>query len=192
VLSKAACWAAVDLGVRLSKQLSRSAPVEQWEETRQEIRRTVEGKGYDKERGVFIQAFDRPVMDASLLLLPAFGFVDYVDKRMIRTTDAVWDDLAKDGYVRRYAAGNDSLDGAEGAFLACSFWMVECLARQGRFQRAKELFERTLTAGNDLYLFSEEYDPKTKEMLGNFPQGLTHLSLIAAAVTLSQPGRENT
>jgi len=191
VLSKAACWAAADLGIRLSRRLSRTAPVERWERARQEIRGAIEEKGYDQKRGVFIRAFDRPEMDASLLLLPAFGYVEYDDERMIRTTDAVWGELAKDGFVRRYAIGNDDLEGEEGAFLACSFWMVECLSRQGRFRKAKELFERTLAAGNDLCLFSEEYNPRTKEMLGNFPQGLTHLSLIAAAVTLSQSGAES-
>ena len=186
VLSKAACWAAIDRGIRLSKDLNRKAPLEKWKKAHEEIRRLVEEKGYDKSRGIFIQAFDHPVMDSSLLLLPVFGFVDYDDERMVRTSDAVWEELAVDGFLQRYPSDDDELRGDEGVFLACSFWMVECLARQGRIERAKEIFERTLTAGNDLYLFSEEYNPRTGEMLGNFPQGLTHLSLIAAAVTLSQ------
>ena len=87
--------------------------------------------------------------------------------------------------MRRYGPQNDEMDGREGTFLACSFWLVECLAYQGRVEEAQEVFEKALTAGNDLYLFSEEYDTNAGEMLGNFPRDLTHLSLIAATVALS-------
>jgi len=87
--------------------------------------------------------------------------------------------------LRRYPSGDDDLPGEDGAFLACSFWLVNCLARQGRSAEAREWFERTLSAGNDLLLFSEEYDPATRQMLGNFPQALTHLSLITAAIALT-------
>jgi GH15 family glucan-1,4-alpha-glucosidase len=185
VQSKAMCWSALDRGVKMAEELSRKAPVEKWKKSRDEIRRTVEDNGYEGRRGVFIQAFDVPKMDAALLLLPLTGFVNYDDERMIRTTDAVREDLEENGFLRRYAADGDGMEGREGAFLACSFWLVECLAGQRRKEEAHKVFKKALSAGNDLGLFSEEVDPRTGEMLGNFPQGLTHLSLIAAAVALN-------
>ena len=125
-------------------------------------------------------------MDAGLLLLPTTGLVDFTDERMIRTTDAVRADLEEDGLLRRYAVGNDEIRDKEGVFLACSLWLAECLARQSRLDEAREVFDRVLSTGNDLGLFSEEYNTETREMMGNFPQGLTHLSLIAAAVAITE------
>jgi GH15 family glucan-1,4-alpha-glucosidase len=117
--------------------------------------------------------------------------VDWRDERMLRTTDAVQEDLARDGLILRYPAGNDGMEGSESTFCCCSFWLAECLACQGRLERAEEVFQRALAAGNDLGIFSEEYDPRSREMLGNFPQALTHLSLIAAAVAMDRnDGRE--
>ncbi len=185
VQSKVMCWAAVDYGIRLAEDLGREAPLAEWKKVRDEIRSAVEKKGYDSERGVFTQAFGYNSMDAALLLLPTVGFIDYCDERMIRTTDAVWQDLGENDFLRRYAADDDELAGKEGAFLACSFWLVECLAYQGRLDQADDVFKQVIKAGNDLYLFSEEYDTESLELLGNFPQGLTHLSLIAAAVAMS-------
>jgi GH15 family glucan-1,4-alpha-glucosidase len=185
VQSKTMCWAAVDRGIRLARQLQRDAPLETWSRARQQIRQAIERQGYDPKRGIFIQAFEHPVMDASVLLLPAVGFIAYGDDRMIHTVDAIREGLGEDGLLRRYPDGEDGLDGREGVFLACSFWLAECLARQGRRDEAREVFERTLSAGNDLLLFSEQFDTKTGRMLGNFPQGLTHLSLISAAVALA-------
>ncbi len=157
---------------------------------RDEIKRVTEEKGYDRERGVFTQAFDSRQMDASLLLVPLTEFVDYRDRRMIRTVDEIRRELTVDGLVRRYRSENDGMAGEEGVFLPCSFWLAECLALQGRVDEAHEVFRRVLVTGNDLGLFSEEYDPETGEMLGNFPQGLTHLSLITAAVALRKAGAD--
>ena len=186
VHSKVMCWAALNYGIKLSGDLGRKAPVEKWEKAREAVRRAVESKGYDADRGIFIQAFEHPVMDAALLLLPMVGFVAYDDKRMIRTTDAVREELCENGLLRRYSEGDDGLEGREGAFLACSFWLTECLARQGRLDEAHQTFQRAFAVGNDLGLFAEEYDSVADEMLGNFPQGLTHLSLITAAVALNE------
>jgi GH15 family glucan-1,4-alpha-glucosidase len=186
VHSKAMCWVALDRGIRLAENLGRDAPVDKWKKVRDEVRQTVDERGYDPKRGVFIQAFDSWEMDAALLLLPAVGFVDYGDERMIRTTDAIRKDLGQEGFLRRYAAGNDGAAEEEGVFLACSFWLVECLACQGRLDEARKALSRAMAAGNDLGLFSEEYDPGRREMMGNFPQGLTHLSLIAAVVALAE------
>jgi GH15 family glucan-1,4-alpha-glucosidase len=186
VYSKVMCWAALDRGIKLAEHTGRNAPVDEWKQTRNSICRAVETHGYDASRGVFVQAFDHKVMDAALLLLPTVDFVDYRDERMIRTADAVWEELQENGLVRRYKPYDDELPGSEGVFLPCAFWLAECLARQGRTNQAQEIFNRALSAGNDLDLFSEEYDTQSGDMLGNFPQALTHLSLISAAVALAE------
>lgn len=185
VHSKAMCWVAFDRGLKLAAQTGRAAPLEKWRQARQQVRRLIEERGYDRQRGVFTQAFGFSQMDSALLLLPVFGFVDFRDERMMRTTDAVREELEENGLLRRYPAASDEMAGEEGAFLACSFWLVQCLARQGRREAAGRVFQRCLEMGNDLELFSEECDPKTGAMLGNFPQALTHLSLIGAALALS-------
>jgi GH15 family glucan-1,4-alpha-glucosidase len=179
------CWVALDRGLRLATDLGFPAPVERWTATRAAIRAAVEGRGYDPDRGVFTQAFDRPDMDAALLLLPAVGFVAWDDPRMLRTVDAVRAELEVDGLLRRYRAP-DGLAGTEGAFVACTFWLAECLARQGRAAQARAAFARASATANDLGLFAEEFDPATGALLGNYPQALTHLSQIAAAVALEQ------
>jgi GH15 family glucan-1,4-alpha-glucosidase len=186
VHSKVMCWAALDYGIKLAGDLRRDAPLEKWKKAREALRHAVESQGYDAERGVFIQAFGHPAMDAALLLLPTMGFIDYDDKRMVRTTDMVRKELSENGLLRRYSDGDDGLTGREGVFLACSFWLAECLARQGRTQEGRRVFQRVIATGNDLGLFAEQFDPTTDEMLGNFPQGLTHLSLITAAVALNE------
>src|SRR5205085_11447647 len=144
------------------------------------------GDGWDDKRGTFVQSFGSSEMDASLLLLPIFGFIDYDDERMIGTTDAVWHDLDEGGGLLLRYRGNDSLEGQEGTFVACSFWLVECLARQGRLDDARRVFDKAMATANDLGLFSEEFDVGTNELLGNFPQGLSHMSHIAAAVALAE------
>jgi len=184
VHSKVMCWAAVDRGIRLANECLRQAPLERWERAARKIRAAVEHEGYDAERGVFVQAFGSRKLDAALLLLPTVDFIAYDDERMVRTTDAIVADLSDDGLLRRYRGG-DRL-GSEGDFVACGFWLAECLAHQGRVQEAREAFGRANAAANDLGLFSEEFDPSTRTFLGNFPQGLTHLSHIAAAVALDE------
>ncbi len=186
VHSKVMCWAALDRGIRLAGECMRRAPTRRWTKARDQARRAVERRGFDKKRGVFVQAFDRTDMDAALLLLPAVEFVDWDDPRMLRTVDAVRENLsAGPGLLYRYRR-RDGLPGREGAFLCCSFWLVECLARSGQLHEAHEVFEQAVACGNDLGLFSEEVDPRSGEALGNFPQGLTHLAHIDAAVALAQ------
>ena len=186
VFSKAMCWVALDRGIRLAEDLGRDAPLAAWRNSCQEIRQAILTQGVDPKRGVLIQAFDRPVMDASLLLLPMFGFLDARDALMVRTVAALRAELEVDGLLRRYPPREDGLAGEEGVFLACTFWLAECLALQGDLVEARKVFARAAATANDLGLFSEEYDPRRQRMLGNFPQGLTHLSLIAAAASLSQ------
>ncbi len=187
VVSKGMCWLAADRGVRLAEDLGRKAPLNDWRRACAEIYGWIEEKGYDPIRRVFIQAPGHPVMDASLLLLPICGIVAADDDRMVRTVEAVRQDLGQDGLLQRYHS--DDLGGKEGVFLSCSFWLAECLAKQGKIADAETVFRRAASTGNDLGLFSEEYDTQKEEMLGNFPQGLTHLSLISAAVALARASR---
>jgi hypothetical protein len=189
VHSKALCWAAVDRGLRLAEECMRKAPEQRWRKARNEIREAVESEGYDSSRGVFVQAFGAKNLDAALLLLPTVEFLDYDDERMIRTADAIREELDDDGLIRRYDV-DDSLNGREGAFLACSFWLAECYANQHRLDEAREVFDRAVACANELGLFSEEWDTRAREMTGNFPQGLTHLALINAAVSVHDAERE--
>jgi GH15 family glucan-1,4-alpha-glucosidase len=185
VHSKVWCWAALDRGIRLAEECLRRAPVRRWAKERDAVRKAIESQGYDSERGIFVQAFGRKDLDAALLLLPTVDFVDWRDERMVRTADAIREELAAgDGLLYRYTR-DDGMEGQEGAFVACSFWLAECLARQGRLDDAHHVFDRTVTAGNDLGLFSEECEPDSGEMLGNFPQGLSHLAHMAAWDALS-------
>ncbi len=181
VHSKVMCWAALDKGLKLAEECMRKAPERRWEKAREKIRAAVEGEGYDEERGIFVQAFGKKDLDAALLLLPRVGFVAYDDERMVRTTDAIRKELDDDGLLKRYRTKGYE----EGTFLACSFWLAECLAYQGRAEEAGKVFDRALSTSNDLGLFSEEYDTESSELLGNFPQGLTHLSHITAALALA-------
>jgi GH15 family glucan-1,4-alpha-glucosidase len=185
VHSKAMCWSAVDFGIRLSEYYGFASPVDRWRETRAAIREAIERQGYDEGRGIFIQAFDNKYLDAVLLLLPRIGFVPYDDPRMLRTAEAVRISLDVDGLLLRYTSP-DGLPGGEGAFLPCTFWLVACLARQGRTELAQRYYDRASACANDLGLFSEEFDAKSKQMLGNFPQGLTHVSQITARMALTE------
>lgn len=164
----------------------RRAPVRRWKKARDELRETIERRGYDRKRGVYVQAFGRSELDAALLLLPTVEYVAWDDERMQRTVAAVREELdAGDGLVYRYRR-DDGLEGDEGAFLPCSFWLAECLARAGDLGEARAVFDQAVARANDLGLFSEEIDARTGELLGNFPQGLTHLAHIDAAVALAE------
>jgi GH15 family glucan-1,4-alpha-glucosidase len=186
VHSKALCWSALDRGIRLADECMRRAPTRRWKQARDELRKAIERRGYDRKRGVYVQAFDRSELDAAVLLLPTVEFVDWDDERMLRTVGAIREELdAGDGLLYRYRR-DDGLGGREGAFLCCSFWLVECLARAGELEEARWVFDRAVARANDLALFSEEVDPSSGELLGNFPQGLTHLSHISAAVALAE------
>jgi GH15 family glucan-1,4-alpha-glucosidase len=178
-------WVALDRGIRIAKASGLDAPVDEWGATRDEIMTTIEEKGYNSNRGVFVRSFGSTDVDASLLLLPSMGFVEYNDDRMLRTVDAIMEDLDDGGLILRYWA-EDGLSGREGTFLACTFWLVECLARSGRRDEAVPIFERASATANDLGLFAEEFDLRTGEMAGNFPQGLTHLSHVSAIVALAE------
>ena len=189
VHSKACCWAAVNCGVRLAEECARRAPRRRWKAAAREIRAAIESQGYDRRRGIFRQAFGRATLDSALLLLPSTGFCAWTDPRMVRTVEAIRADLMDHGLLLRYRPQKMD-DGvaqtSEGAFIACSFWLAEGLARQGRLEEATEVYDRAASTANDLGLFSEEFDSHRETMLGNFPQALTHLSQMAAAIALEE------
>jgi GH15 family glucan-1,4-alpha-glucosidase len=189
VHSKVMCWAAVDRGLRLAEDCLRQAPMKRWRRARDEIRESVDEHGYDHERETFVQAYGSGELDAALLLLPSVDFIAYDDPRMMTTTDAISDELDDHGLLRRYRA-DDGLGGEEGVFVACTFWLAECLARQHRIAPAQVAYDRATNTANDLGLYAEEYEPQRRELLGNFPQGLSHLSHIAAAVALAKGAGE--
>jgi GH15 family glucan-1,4-alpha-glucosidase len=187
VHSKVMCWVAIDRGLKMADQCMRRVPTGRWRSARSAIRKAVEKNGYDAKRKTFVQAFGSSNVDSALLLLPSVGFVDYDDPRMVGTVAAVRHDLEEDGLLLRYRTAEtaDGVGGREGSFLACTFWLAECLARQGQLDDAQAAFDRVLATGNELGLFAEEYDTTHSRMLGNFPQALTHLSHISAAVALT-------
>lgn len=165
------------------------APTRRWKRAREELRKTIDRRGFDRKRGIYVQAFESKAMDAALLLLPTVESVDWRDERMLRAAAAVREELdAGEGLLYRYRR-RDGLPGREGAFVCCSFWLTECLARQGELEEARAVFEKAISTANDLGLFSEEVDPRSGEALGNFPQALTHLSHMSAAVALSEMQR---
>jgi GH15 family glucan-1,4-alpha-glucosidase len=183
--SKVMCWVALDRGIRLAQDVGRDAPLERWRAARDELRDEIEARGYDPRQGVFTQCLDDPALDAAQLRMSAVGFLEAGDERMVRTVDAVAAELGEDGLVRRYQA-DDGQPGREGSFLPCAFWLVECLAEQGRVDEARERFQRALQTRNDLGLFSEEYDVQAGEPVGNVPQALTHFSHVLAALALER------
>jgi GH15 family glucan-1,4-alpha-glucosidase len=183
VHSKVMAWVAFDRAVRSSETQGVDGDVERWRELRDTIHREVCERGYDAERGSFIQSFDSKHLDASLLLIPLVGFLPPDDPRVRATIEAVERELMRDGFVMRYRT-EDPIDGlppGEGVFLPCSFWLVDCLELLGRHDDAHALFERLLGVANDLGLMAEEYDPAEKRLLGNFPQAFTHLALVNSA-----------
>ncbi|HEY0848055.1 MAG TPA: glycoside hydrolase family 15 protein [Noviherbaspirillum sp.] len=188
VHSKVMCWAALNRGVLLAQENGLDAPVDHWIAVREELRATIEREGYDARRGVFVQAFGNAYLDSALLLLPRVGFVAFDDPRMLRTVDAICDALDHKGLLLRYNSP-DGLPGPEGVFIPCTFWLVMCLAHQGKTAQARRYYENALACANDIGLFSEEFDTEGQHMLGNFPQGLTHVSQIMAKLALDKAGK---
>ncbi|MFB7309699.1 glycoside hydrolase family 15 protein [Streptomyces sp. NPDC056192] len=194
VHSKVMAWVAVDRTIKLIESGDTDGPLERWRELRDDIHRDVCENGYDKERNTFTQSYGSKELDASLLLIPQMGFLPPDDKRVIGTIEAIQRELStEDGFVLRYptageAAGVDGLEGDEGAFLACSFWLADDLAMIGRVDEARQLFERLLSLRNDLGLLAEEWDSRLQRQVGNFPQAFSHVPLIDTALRLTASG----
>jgi len=186
--SRVMTWVAFDRAVRAMEDYDLAGPLEEWRELRDEVREEVLTRGFDAERGTFVQHYGTTAVDASLLLLPMVGFVDGTDPRMLGTIKAVEEDLLHEGLVLRYRTetGVDGLPGDEHPFLACSFWLVSAYAAAGRADDAHALFDRLVGLRNDLGLLSEEYDPVRQRMVGNFPQAFSHLALVQAAFRLAE------
>ena len=185
VHSKAMCWVAVDRGIRMAENDGHDAPLDEWRDERDRIKETIVERGFDDEQNSFTQAFDDDQLDASLLLLPLSGFLPFDDPRIEGTIESVIDRLATDdGLVYRYE--HDEMPGQEGTFVLCSFWLVDCLARMGRVDRAREVFETIEGHFSPLGLVSEEIDPETGELLGNYPQAFSHIGFVNSALFLHE------
>ena len=186
--SKALCWVALDRLIELHEtDHLPNDDVARLRRERDGIRETIERRGYNEELGSYTRLLDGDDLDASLLTLPLYGYIDAAHPRMASTTSRIHERLGRDGLIFRYAAGTtDGLPAGEGAFGICSFWAVECQARGGNVAGATAAFERLLGYANDVGLFGEEIDPDTGAALGNFPQAFTHVGVINAALTLAE------
>jgi GH15 family glucan-1,4-alpha-glucosidase len=187
--SKMMAWVAFDRAVKLVEECGCAADehCERWQRIRDQVHAEVCERGYNAEKKAFTQYFGSDALDASLLLMPLTGFLPITDERVRTTIEAIERELVQDGLVLRYRPQEEEVDGlpgGEGVFLPCSFWLADCLHLLGRKKEARELFERLLNLRNDLGLLSEEYDPREKRQLGNFPQAFSHVALVSAAAIL--------
>jgi GH15 family glucan-1,4-alpha-glucosidase len=185
--SKVMAWVAFDRAVKSARAFRLPGDVARWRHLRDTIHADICAKGFDKSRGTFVRSYGSKDLDASLLLLPAVGFLPATDERIVRTVEAIEKELVVDGLVLRYDTHEtgDGLPPGEGFFLACSFWLVDAYLMLGRRADAVTLFERLLSLRNDVGLLSEEYDLKDKRQIGNFPQALSHLALVNSASNLA-------
>ena len=188
VYSKLMCWAALDRAVGLARLLGAEDRVARWTVERDRVRRSIEEQGWSERAGAFTQSFGSDDLDASSLMLAIVGFLPPDDPRIRATVEAISERLTDErGFVYRYRSA-DGLQGQEGTFAICTFWLVECLAMMGETARAQETFERLVGCANDVGLLSEEIGPSTGELLGNFPQAFTHIGLVNAAWAISRAG----
>jgi GH15 family glucan-1,4-alpha-glucosidase len=187
--SKVMAWVAVDRAIKSVEHFGLEGPVEHWRKLRERIHAQVCERGYDAGRGSFVQAYGSKELDAALLLIPQVGFLPTNDPRVVGTVEAIQRELCEGGFVRRYDTGNteDGLPPGEGTFLACSFWLADALSLMCRPNEARAIFERLLSLCNDVGLLAEEYDPRTKRQLGNFPQAFSHVALLNTAQNLTHP-----
>ena len=189
--SRVMAWLALDRSIKAAESLGLDAPLDRWRRTRSEIHAEVCERGYDADRGTFVQSYGSAALDASLLLIPLVGFLPASDPRVEGTVRAIERDLMVDGFVLRYRTGDSGPDGlppGEGAFLPCTFWLADAYAQTGRISEARRLFESLLGVRNDVGLLSEEYDPGSRRLLGNFPQAFSHVALVNTASNLGPAG----
>lgn len=183
--SRLMCWVAFDRALRLADKRSLVAPVNEWRATRDAIHEDIYTNFWNEDLKSFVQSKGSDTLDASVLLMPLMRFINATDPRWLSTMAAIEDRLEEGGVVYRYASGIDGLDGTEGSFTPCSFWLIECLARSGQVEKAQLMFDKMLGYANHLGLYSEELG-QNGDQLGNFPQALTHLALISAAFFLDR------
>jgi GH15 family glucan-1,4-alpha-glucosidase len=185
--SRVMVWVALNSAISAVEEHHLSGgDLDHWRDLRQQVRDEILTKGYDDQRGTFVQHYDTEEVDAALLLIPLVGFLPGDDPRVLGTIAAVEADLMRDGLLMRYRteATADGVPGDEQAFLACSFWLVSAYALAGRDRDARRLMDRLVGLVNDVGLLSEEYDPREQRMTGNFPQAFSHLALVNAAMRL--------
>lgn len=189
--SKVMSWVAFDRAIRSVEEFGHQGPVDRWRALREQIRSEVCARGYDAHLGSFTQAYGSKELDASLLLLPTVGFIQWTDARFLGTIAAIEQRLTVDGLVQRYdtRAVDDGLPAGEGVFLPCSFWLADAYILTGRRDEGRRLFERLLSLCNDLGLLSEEFDPALGRQVGNFPQAFSHIALINTAHNLTHAER---
>ncbi len=186
--SKIMAWVAFDRALKSAECFQLEGPIDRWRALCAQIHDDVCRNGFDRELGSFVQCYGARNLDASLLLIPALGFLPPEDPRVRGTIAAIERKLLVDGLVLRYDTGvtEDGLPPGEGAFLACSFWLVDAYALTGRVEEAKRMFERLIALANDVGLLSEEYDAREKRLVGNFPQAFSHMALVNSAMCLSR------
>jgi GH15 family glucan-1,4-alpha-glucosidase len=186
--SKAMAWVAFDRSIKSAESFGLEGPLDDWRRLRDEICDDVCTHGYNDKLGTFVQAYGSDQLDASLLLLPCVGFLPVNDARIAGTVAAIERTLIRNGLVMRYSTRNvdDALPPGEGAFLACSFWLVDVYILQGRLDEAETLFGRLVGLCNEVGLLSEEYDPGSKRLIGNFPQAFSHVALVSSAYNLTR------
>jgi GH15 family glucan-1,4-alpha-glucosidase len=186
--SKMMAWLAFDRAIRSVEEYGLPGSVDDWRRAREEIHDDVCRNGFDAQRGCFVQSYGSNELDASLLLMPAIGFLPPSDPRVRATVEAIERELMVDGLVHRYRTSttDDGLPPGEGAFLACTFWLADAYWLLGRFDDAERLFERLIGLCNDVGLLAEEYDSKRQRLVGNFPQAFSHISLVNTAHNLSR------
>jgi len=189
--SKVMAWVGLDRAVRAVEKHGLDGSVDKWRSARDAIKAEVLEKGFSKERNAFVQSYDTSELDASLLMIPLVHFLPATDPRMRGTVEAIMRELMPDGLVQRYRTEecDDGLPPGEGTFLACTFWLVDNLALQGRIEEATEIFERLLALRNDVGLLAEEWDHRHGRLVGNFPQALTHVGLVNSAYNLDRARR---
>ena len=185
VFSKVMCWVALDRAIKAVEAVDFPGPVEMWRKVREEIRQDILEKGYSPDMGAFVQSYGSKALDASVLMLPLVGFIKATDPHMRSTIEMIAAELTSpQGLVYRYKAFDDGLQGSEGTFSLCTFWLADNFILLGEIDRASDLLERLRGYANELGLFSEQIDAETGEMLGNFPQAFTHMALINTVVQL--------
>jgi GH15 family glucan-1,4-alpha-glucosidase len=185
VYSKVMCWVALDRGITIARRYGFPANLKEWEKSRDKIKEEVLTKGWNQAKGAFRQHYSTEALDATSLLLPIVGFLPFDDANVVSTVEAVQRELGQDDFLRRYTEA-DGLPGSEGAFLLCSFWLVDCLIGLNRLEEAEALLHRLEGAASHLGLFAEQYDVVWKEALGNFPQAFTHIGYINSVMALQQ------
>ena len=191
VHSKLMCWVAIDRGIKIAKELGHKENLEQWQKTAQDIQNDILTRGWNSNQRAFTQHYNTQTLDASNLLMPLFSFLPVSDERVRSTIERTIEELDYNGLLRRYKTDetDDGLSGSEGAFLWCSFWLVRNLLRLGKWDEATALYQRLLGYSNHLGLFSEMVEPTSGEVLGNFPQALTHLAVIITGMELTEATR---